>query len=455
MTTAVTEPATDRPTPAEDSLPRHRALAVALFLLIVVLFPAVNVTILANDVDTLSVLDEYPHVDVLRRVEAGGYPRMGERILEETAADVGCRGIGFREVGTCDDPPPVERVDAEGYNFQAQQPPGYYLPTAALRQVTSLFADDFVTSARLTGMFWLSAGLAALWFLLAHLGVGLGARAGVVALIGASPLLLYQSSTVTNDASVLLLGTALVYGATLLDGRSSWWRVGGIGAFVAAAMLVKPTALLAVGALCLAVLLRGVGDAPRTARSVARLLAVVAVPAVVALGTVAGWEAVRDARAVTPFEEVFDTVLGASAESESVTLGEAVELTGRFLGAYANTTQGGAPNDRDYTSGLAQLGFVLLIAGPATALVLGGDRRSAFGVAALVVAVVAAVVSVYQYHGTYGIEGGAPGRYALVLLPFFAVSLGQLVARRRFGIAVVAVLAGALMVADLLSALEF
>ncbi len=455
MTTDVTEPATDRPTPDEDTTSGPRRVAVSLFLLLVFAFPTVTVTILANDVETFSVLDEYPHVDVLRRVEDRSYPRLGERILGETAADVGCRGIGYREVGTCDDPPPVERVDATGYNFQAQQPPGYYIPTAMVRQVTKLFADDFVTSARLTGIFWLSGGLAALWFLLGHLGVSLGARAGVVALVAASPLLLYQSATVTNDASLLLLGVALVFGGSLLDARSSWWRVLAVGSFAALAMLVKPTALLAVGAVSLAVVLRGLHDRPRSLRMLGRLALVAAIPSVFALGAVVGWESVRDARAVTPFDEVFDVVLGSAPESDSVTLGEAVELSGRFLGAYSNTTQGGALNDRDYTSGLAQVGFVLLIAGPAAALVLGGDEKSVFGVSALVVAVVGAIVSVYQYHSTYAIEGGAPGRYALVLIPFFAVSLGHLVTHRRFGVAAITGVAGALMAADVVSALAF
>ncbi|MDZ7675218.1 MAG: hypothetical protein U5K30_09145 [Acidimicrobiales bacterium] len=429
-----------------------RWAAVVLFLLIVVAFPVWNVGMIASQSTTLSVLDEYAHVDVLRRVDAFGYPRIGERILDETARDVGCRGILFREVGTCSDPPDVLAVDARGYSFQAQQPPGYYIPTAVLRRaIAATPADDFVLTARLTGAVWLIAGLAALWWVLARLGVGLWARASAVALVAASPLILYQSSTVTNDAAVILIGAAFLYATATLDGASSGRRVAVVGAGVVTAVLMKPTVILGVAALSLAVLVRGLRAAWGSRRAVLRLLVVAAIPSVLALGAVEAWEQVRDERAVEPYDDVFDTVLGSKDESDSVTIGEAAAHTDAFLGVYDNSTTGGPTNDRDYTAGLARIGTVLLVAGPFSALVLGGDRESVIGSSALVIVLTGSVASVFQYHSTYGIEGGAPARYAFVLIPFLSFALGRLIDHRRAGTLIVATTAGALMIADVFS----
>lgn len=442
-----------RPARPRLAIPEFRPTAVALFLVIVVLWPVVNVAVIASQSPQLSLLDEYAHVDVLRRVEAGGYPRMGERILHETAADIGCRTIRFREVGTCEEPREVEAIDAKGYNYQAQQPPGYYLPTAVLRQLTRIGpADDFVLTARLTGAFWLMAGLAALWWLMARLGVPLWPRAAVTALVAGSPLLLYQSSTVNNDATVLLLGTACVFAATELDRTSSIRKILAISAGVAAIILVKPTALLAVGALSLAVVLRGVAQGPRTFAAISRLLVVAAVPAVVALLTVQAWQSIRDARSIEPFDDVMEVVLGARRESTGVSIGEASEAFTVFLGAYDNTTQGGPVNDRDYTAGIARLGTILLVAAPAVGLLAAFGRRHELGVAALVVATVGGMATVYEYHFSYEVDGGAPGRYGLVLVPFFACSLALVLHERaRTGTVVVATVAGSLAIADVIS----
>lgn len=427
--------------------------AVALFLAIVVVWPVVNVSVIASQSTQLSLLDEYAHADVLRRVEAGGYPRMGERILPETAADIGCRTIRFRAVGTCDEPREPEAIDAKGYNYQAQQPPGYYVPTAALRQITKIGpADDFVLTARLTGAFWLAAGLAALWWLLARLGVQLWPRAAVTALVAGSPLILYQSATVNNDATVLLLGTACVLGATELGAESSIKKV--LAACVAAVgiILVKPTALLAIGAMSLAIVIRGVARNAREPRRIARVLAVAAAPALVAVLSVQTWQTVRDSRAVEPFEDVMEFVLGSRTESTAVSIGEASEAATKFLGAYDNTTQGGPTNDRDYTAGIARLGTALLLAGPAVGLLAAVGRRHEIGAAAFVVAVVGGMATVFEYHYTYGIDDGAPGRYGLVLIPFFACSLGLLLTERnRVGTVLVAGVATSLAIADVIS----
>lgn len=450
MTTDVTEPATDRPA-APGSRPRAIRVAV---LIAVLTLPAIIVAILARDVTAFSVLDEPAQVDALRRVEDLGYPRLGDPILTETEEDIGCRGIGPLRFGSCEDPPPADAIGRNGSSYEARKPPAYFAVTAIARQPIRPFTDDYVLSARLTGILWLSAGLATLWILLTRTGVGLVGRAGIVGLVAGSPVLLHQSATVSNAASLLVLGGALVHGASMLDGRSSWWRVAGVGVGAAIAVSFEPGALLGVAAVAVTVILR---DRPvwSNRRGALRLAVVAALPVVLAVAAVVGWEAVRDHRAVSSVDEVFAVGSAADDPSDAITVGEAAEYTGHFLVAHSGTTQVGIVNDRDYTSGLARIALVLLVAGPAVAVVLGGDRKTAFGVAALVAAVAGAWASAFQYHWDFAANSVSPAYYGLVLLPFFAVSLGHQLDGRTKAAVVVALVAAALLAADLLSALEF
>ena len=95
----------DRPT-FTDTV-RHREprwLVAVLFLLVVVAIPATTSALAVHRFSELSTLDEFAHIDYLRRVEDGNLPRVGDKVLPETARDVACRTIEGRHVGDCQSP---------------------------------------------------------------------------------------------------------------------------------------------------------------------------------------------------------------------------------------------------------------------------------------------------------------------------------------------------------------
>ncbi|MFL6205785.1 MAG: ArnT family glycosyltransferase [Acidimicrobiales bacterium] len=406
------------PTIAEQaSGPRPRASRVVgavLFTLVVVVMPLATTTIAVARNDELSVYDEYAHIDYLRRVERGEVPRVGDKVLPETARDVACRTISGRRVADClADVVPPEAIDAGGYSYEAQQPPLYYAITAVIRQPFTLVVNDFVNAARLTGMVWLSAGLAVLWwFLRACRGAAVVPTAIVCALAGLAPPVVSQASTVTNDAAAILIGALVLVGwdRSRRDQRLSTVLLLCAGAVVL--VLIKPLAVIPIGAATLGVLIERWTDS-RTLTARLRWAA----PAIVAAITYQGWQLVRDARAVVPYAEVVEALLGARAILPEFPYHALGVYSSKLLTAYEN----GGPN---YVAGVAASVGLLCVYTPAIATALGHGKRElqALEIGAVAVAVVAPMLLLAQSYFQVHRGGGASARYSLALIPFFLVA---------------------------------
>jgi hypothetical protein len=195
-----------------------------LFILAVIVVPIVLIAFATHNRTSLSQNDELQHIDYLDRVEHLEIPRFGDKLGQLAMREAACRGIDWPgplppcSSSTFD---PTD-FSAKGYQYQAHQPPLYYAITAPVAKlIESLFGTDWLTSARLVGVLWLTTALAALWLAMTEAGAPPVIRASVCLLLAASPSTVLLTSIVTNDAPTLLVGSLLA----LLCVRATKWSV--------------------------------------------------------------------------------------------------------------------------------------------------------------------------------------------------------------------------------------
>src|SRR5680860_1387970 len=130
----------------------------------------------------LSVFDEGHHIDYVDSIS---------------------RGLGSGPpLPTCDDR--VVEPDSgepEELQYLFQHPPTYYAVTAALVPVVQALGDvqDFVLAARLVGVLWLAAGLAAAWVVGRQLGAPRLALGGILLLAISTPAANPATANHPND----------------------------------------------------------------------------------------------------------------------------------------------------------------------------------------------------------------------------------------------------------------
>lgn len=208
-------------------------VAVAIVALVCVVVPATLVSLQINQNPKLSPIDEAAHMDYVQRIEEGTIPRQGEFLLESTRELISCRGTDLPGIV-------VPRCEAKnkgaglypggGSQYEAQQPPTYYMVTVPGRWVLqNVFqVDNELDATRATGIFWLVAALLMLWVAGRLMDIGVYALGGALLLLAVSPLGIYQSSTVSNDATAIFAGglVALVGALTYRRGGGGrWWSV--------------------------------------------------------------------------------------------------------------------------------------------------------------------------------------------------------------------------------------
>jgi hypothetical protein len=419
----------DAPAPqTEQGAGSRRWIAVVLFTLIVVVMPVATTTIAVARFSALSTLDEFGHIDYVRRAEQGEVPRIGDKVLPDTAKDVACRGIEGRVVSDCKlDPVPPESIDAQGYSYEAQQPPIYYFITAALRQPFRLVVNGYVNSARLTGMIWLSAGLALLWwFLRRRMDASVTATAIVCALIGICPTVASQASVVNNDAAAILMGVLLLIAWDELRRRPRPLTVAIATAGAVGLVLVKPLAILGVAVVSLALLLGA-----RERRAAIREHALLLAPAIAAAITYEGWQVVRDARARVPYSTIVDVLLGPKATLTAYPYDAIGEIAPRFLGLYWSTDA--SMFTEAWVAGLATIVGLTLVVAPSLSTALGQGRAElrSLHTSLLTVMLIAPELLIAQSYFTVHKGGGANARYALVMLPMIITALVPWLETRR------------------------
>lgn len=208
----------------------------------------------------VSPVDEMQHIDYLYR--APSPPAYGDKVGQDAMREQSCRGLdlaGF-EKGTCSrthtfDP---DAYQERGYSTGSVNAPVYYTLTKALAVPLGalLGADSLVTPGRLVGGLWLALGLVISYLVAIRRGIARRAAAPMLALLAASPAVVFPASTISPDSMGLLAG------ALVLLVLTGWEQRGGrrwVVAFVVVAAFVtaiKLTFVLAVGAAALYLLVR-------------------------------------------------------------------------------------------------------------------------------------------------------------------------------------------------------
>lgn len=407
----------------------------------------------------LSPVDELQHIDYLDRASRGQIVRRGDLVGQYALREEACRGV--EGAGLCLPSCDSDRFDPRafqegGFNTAEIHPPSYYLVTGlAARVVRPLLGGGgrgLMTAGRLVGALWLMAGTAVLWSLLGAFGVAWRRRVAPIALMVTAPAVLYSSSVVTNDATAVLAGAAVLLTAVKWQDRSlpGWVVV----AVALAGVLFKLTNLIGVGVAVGYLLMQAVGASRaggrkaggRTAR--AHLLLGAAVVGGVAAGGLA-WVVVHSALAEAG---EFANPMSQRFRVDSLTLGHVLPAFGA----------GVVPLDTDHLLAPFFGGVVITNMMVATRWVLIGSsfglaaigerwsRAEAVAVSALVAATAGGPFFVLVNYLTLEVFVSIPSRYMLSAVPALAVTLA-LCLRKPWMNAVVVAMAAVSSVATVLA----
>lgn len=436
-------------------------IVLAGFAVAATAIPAINVR-------QLSILDEAAHIDSVFKVPS--IDRSGEKFLPQTLDEVSCRG-GVQQWPDWHPPgcglpqgiPPADyQLGSGGYNTADIHPPTYYFVTAALSTVGGWFVTaDRVTMMRLTGSLYLAIGVCLTWLLARRLGANRWAAFGAAGLLATAPNVLYMSSIVNVDASVIMASAA--FGLAVLSvwrRRSAWWllpllavalmlvKMTNLGALIAMALFIVVTAALAPmrtatvhpdeprsrevtavtpprereteGPTALFARWRDSAGSWRSANGHQTLRAV-GLSALMALGAIVvtlGWSRIQNYRAMIPASELWFTQQFEVDNLSFSNVGDSLlrfwEPTGLWF---------------PMLSGRPYLGTPLLMitaAVPLGLLVASWFRdRQVFPIllAALTTMVIAAPIYVVMNFSVNGVYFNPDFRYGLSVLPFFAAAV--------------------------------
>jgi hypothetical protein len=250
------EPGAAAPDPvARAARIRNNLLAIGLIL--VVCFSAVWLHVSENR--HLGPLDEQAHLDYINRLLDGRLPELGQKLNRETREQVACRGletpVGWGDHPNCNRYRTNKMLPEDANGFEAGQPPLYYGVTAIVSRV---MPGDDIDSIRRVGGFWLGFAAVGMFLTLRRFGVRQLFAGALSVAIALSPSILMAASSVSNDLAVFTFGAFALWAVVGFMKRTSigypHLLIGGLIGIIGG--LIKPSALLVVGALALAIILQ-------------------------------------------------------------------------------------------------------------------------------------------------------------------------------------------------------
>lgn len=201
--------------------------AVVLAFLVCVAAPTALVSVHIHENPMLSPIDEGAHYDYVTRIADGGFPRLGQRLQPSSLRLLACTGTALSGLVTPPCNAPVLRASqfpGGGYQYEAQQPPTYYAITVPLRWVgIHVLGLGDLAGTRATGVLWLVAGLLMLWAAGRIMGLSPVAIGVGVLLLATAPLVVYQSSVVSNDVPSIFSGCLIAFLGALAWRRPGRW----------------------------------------------------------------------------------------------------------------------------------------------------------------------------------------------------------------------------------------
>jgi hypothetical protein len=412
-------------------------------LLLVVLVGVGLVGLHIQSYRKLSVYDEVQHVDYVHRLLNGEVPVAGDRWLPATIDAVACRKIDYpTEYPECGNVDGTVSLPNSGLTTAYVHTPAYYALPAGSVWVASLLPGSFdqVSVMRATGALWLAAALVLMWLFWRELQVPWQVRAGFALILVATPIVLLSHATVTNDATGLAAGAAVMLATIRWDqGRTRLWFPVALGL---AALLLKATSLVVLLAACAYVLVRHLQRATAEGRSWWKPLPRKPLIFVGCLGLTAavvgiGWSVVSSLRAVMPQNLIPQNITMAVDHFDVAWLPMSMmSITSPLAPQFLQEALAGEIGA--FVGSLVNVGLL--------AFAVVGAVRSEPGstVRALAVATGVALISfgpllTVMNYLSMQIHFGLPARYGMTLVPALLALAGTAVRSRKGGYALIGV----------------
>ncbi len=188
-------------------------------------------TVTAHHSPAMSPIDEWVYSDYLYKLPQEPMVVRGEKIGPEALEIMSCHGVRvYGPMGSkCGDPNPVLSTFPQGgiTSADAYTPIYFWITWAGAKAIQLVTSTSLVEAARLTGAFWLAAGMLLLWGLMRLFRVHPVAILGLGLAVIASPFAWWTYTFISTDAPSLLIGALLLIAATnFVRGHwSGWWIV--------------------------------------------------------------------------------------------------------------------------------------------------------------------------------------------------------------------------------------
>jgi hypothetical protein len=382
---------------------------------------------------SLDAFDEGAHYSYVVALRSGHIPAWGDRLtVQDRKLDDCLQSVGQPPARCGATPPAASRYAAEGFDYEAQQPPLGYLPyvLTANPQASPVAA---ITAARHGGIIW-AATSAVLLLILALLEdfslLGLGA---LLATCLFDPVFTYSAATVNNDAAGIAAGAValIAWSWSRRRPRTSLWlgivagAVIGLtkGLYVVVPLALVSAAIVEEGRPLLSI--QGLREACRRHLCALSML-------ITAVVVFAAFVFVQGRRATVPSSTVLHALLGFShvATLQPSTVSESISTTVSLFQPYypfdgVNVIWGVC------VFGLL-VGFWFLDMPKAVARRV---RGLSLGILVGVIALALGWTILVFLQGHYNFAGAI--RYEICLLPL----IGYVIVRgcRRFGVAAVGI----------------
>jgi hypothetical protein len=419
----------------------NRRLADVCVAAVLLVLALGSVALHTDGYTKVSPVDELQHIDYLYR--APFPPAYADKVGQDAMREQACRGLDFvgegERVCTTKDIYDPATYQERGYSTGSVNSPVYYTLTKLVAVPLKAVAgfDSLVTAGRMVGGLWLGLGLVITYLTAVRRGVRRSSAAAVLALLAASPALLFPSSTISPDSMGLLAGAVVLASLT-------WWEhrrtvLAAVGFILAAVLvtLVKMTFILPVGAAALTLLItsRAAGESPHWLKRFAtKDVALAAGASVAALGAALAWMVVQASRAQMDPEALPDLATRFLVPSFPWhgLLDSGVILVTPLSSPWALV---GDPSQMNFTTALpsAVLGAGIIAAGLLRA---APKPHLPLATATLVVAVLGGLGLVIVNYVTSDSYFQLPSRYGSSQVAAMAVSTAAVVRGRRAAIAV-------------------
>ena len=224
----------------------QRPLARSLIYCVFIAAPLLVLWSTHSNFPKFSPIDEGAHYDYVERIYSDGVPIMGELMLPSSLNDIACYGVGLDGLVL----PACNSVAVTAQNFpggalqyEAQQPPLYYLYVATIAPVLEFLGLGSLGSMRLSGVFLLILSNFLILLSARAIRVPMFLIAPVLLAVNFSPVVAYHQTVVSNDAAILPIASLITYLIlrTQAGSRDSiyWWiGLGLVGGFTKGTVLI-------------------------------------------------------------------------------------------------------------------------------------------------------------------------------------------------------------------------